>query len=160
MRYPQLVILAFDDWLGKQLAPFAADHRWLLKEVRQPGAGLALLREPRPTVLLAQLDPHADDVAAPLAFLSDVYRSHPGVATVVVSDVKLSEDERIAWTATAFDLGVRYVLFPPLSRPVLEDLVGGLMAALLARAGKADAAEVAPVPREPVIDLAEEGTAE
>ena len=161
MRYPQLVILAFDDWLGKQLAEFTSDHRWLLKEVRQPGACLSLLREPRPTVLVAQLDPHADDVAAPLTFLSDVHRTHPSVATVVVSDVKLSEDERISWTATAFDLGARYVLFPPLSRPVLEDLVGGLMASLLERMGKANSVELRPVKaKEAVIDLAEEGAAE
>lgn len=152
MRHPQLVILAFDDWLGKQLAAFAADHRWLLKEVRQTGACLALVREPRPTVLLAQLDPHAADPAAPLGFLADVHRRHPHVSTAVVSDVKLNEEERVSWTATAFDLGARFVLFPPLSRPVLEDLVGGLMAARIE-------AEL-PKPREDVIDLAEEGAAE
>lgn len=157
MRCPQIIVFAFDDWLAKQLAEFAADHRWLLKEVRQAGACKALLRDPRPTVLLAQLDPHAADVAAPLTFLADVHRGHPHVATVVVSDVKLNEEERIGWTATAFDLGARFVLFPPLSRPVLEDLVGGLMGAQLDRT-RADVEP--PRPREAVIDLAEEGTAE
>ncbi len=159
MRHPQLIVLAFDDWLGKQLAEFARDHRWVLKEVRQTGACLALLREPRPTVLLAQLDPHAADVAAPLAFLADVHLGFPHVLTAVVSDVKLNEDERVGWTATAFDLGARFVLFPPLSRPILEDLVGGLMASLIQRiAGEGDIAP--PKPREAVIDLADEGAAE
>ncbi|QEL19755.1 hypothetical protein [Limnoglobus roseus] len=159
MRHPQLIVLAFDDWLGKQLAEFASDHRWLLKEVRQTGACLALLREPRPTVLLAQLDPHANDPAAPLVLLADVHLRHPHVATALVSDVKLNEDERVAWTATAFDLGARFVLFPPLSRPVLEDLVGGLMASRIDRTtGEADVP--LPKPRETVIDLAEEGAAE
>lgn len=159
MRYPQIVILAFDDWLGKQLAEFANDHRWLLKEVRQTGACLTLLREPRPTVLLAQLDPHAESIADSLQFLIDVHRLHPSVATVVVSDVKLSEDDRVAWTGTAFDLGARFILFPPLTRPVLEDLVGGLMASILERTGR-EAPTIAPRPPEPVIDLAEEGMAE
>lgn len=159
MRLPQIVILAFDDWLAKQLAEFAAEHRWLVKEVRQTGAVLSLLREPRPTVLLAQLDPHADGIAAALDFLIQVHRDYPSVATVVVSDVKINEEERIAWAGTAFDLGARYILFPPLTRPVLEDLVGGLMTALLDREGR-EAPAIAPRPHEPVIDLAEEGTAE
>jgi hypothetical protein len=155
MRHPQIAILAFDDWLGKQLAECAHEHRWLVKEARQAGACLALLREPRPTVLLVQFDPHADSIAATLEFLVDVNRRHPAVATIAVSDVKLNEADRAAWTATAFDLGVRFVLFPPLTRPVLEDLVGGLMAMLIDRTGRA-----APRPPDPVIDLAEEGLAE
>ncbi len=157
MRHPQLAILAFDDWLGKQLAEFAHEHRWLVKEVRQAGAALALLREPRPTVLLAQFDPHADTVAATLEFLLDVHAKHPAVATIAVSDVKMNEADRAAWTATVLDLGARFVLFPPLTRPVLEDLVGGLMAVQLERAGR-DAP--APRPADGVIDLAEEGIAE
>lgn len=159
MRLPQIIILAFDDWLAKQMAEFANDHRWLLREVRQAGACLTLLKEPRPTVLLAQLDPHADGIAASLQFLIDVHRLHPAVATVVVSDVKINEEERVAWAGTAFDLGARYILFPPLTRPVLEDLVGGLMASILEREGR-DAPRIEPRPPEPVIDLAEEGTAE
>jgi hypothetical protein len=157
MRHPQIAILAFDDWIGKQLAEYAHERRWLVKEARQTGACLALLREPRPTVLLAQFDPLADSIAATLEFLVDVHRSHPAVATIAVSDVKLNEADRAAWTATAFDLGARFVLFPPLTRPVLEDLVGGLMATLIDRTGRP---ATAPRPPDPVIDLAEEGLAE
>ena len=32
-----------------------------------------------------------------------------------------------------FDLGARYVLFPPLTKPVLEDLASGLMASAVRR---------------------------
>ena len=60
---------------------------------------------------------------------------------------------RAVWTATAFDLGARFVLFPPLTRPVLEELAGGLMSAVIRRAG-------GPAPAPPaegdVIDLAED----
>jgi hypothetical protein len=165
MRHPQILIVAFDDWLRKQLTEFAHDHRWLLKETRQYGACLTLLQEPRPTVLIAQLDPHTENANAALEFLVAVKQLQPNVAIVVVSDVKMSEDERTVWTATAFDLGARYVLFPPLSRPVLEDLVGGLMASTMAglNLGRNVEATLPPLqkkPTEEVIDLAEEGAAE
>jgi hypothetical protein len=164
MRHPQVLILAFDDWLLKQLTEFANEHKWLLKETRQFGACLNLLKEPRPTVLIAQIDPHGDNTQAALQFLIELKR-HPSVATVVVSDVKLSEDDRTAWTATVMDFGARYVLFPPLSRPVLEDLVGGLMGSLLTSVAKSQKAVMPELlhqrkPSEDVIDLAEEGAAE
>lgn len=159
MKHPQVVVLAFDEWLGKQLRELAAEARWLVRETRQAAACLGLARDPRPTVLLVQADPH-DDAAAALALVADVHRMAPDVATVVVSDVKLAEDDRVAWTAVALDLGARYVLFPPLSRPVIEDIVSGLMAAAVRRALPAD--PVAPArPAEPAaIDLAEEGQAD
>src|SRR5205085_3844863 len=118
--------------LGKQLRELAAESRWLVREVRQPAAALALLGDGRPTVLVAQADPH-DEKAAALALVADAHRRCPDAAAVVVSDVKLSEADRVAWTAAALDLGARYVLFPPLARPVLEDVVSGLMAAVVRR---------------------------
>lgn len=157
MRHPQIVILGFDDWLGKQLADCAAEHRWLVKEVRQTGAALALLRPPRPTVLFVQFDPLADSAPATLEFLLELQARHASVSTVAVSDVKMNEADRAAWTATILDLGARFVLFPPLTRPVLEDLAGGLMGVQLERAGRE---APAPRPADPVIDLAEEGLAE
>jgi hypothetical protein len=133
VRHPQIVISAFDDWLGKQLAQLAAEHRWLIAEHRQRPAALAAVRENRPTVLLAQIDPKAEDPRPAFQFLADVHRLAPGVAGVAVSDVKLNDDDRASWTAAVLDFGVRYVLFPPLSRPILEDVVGGLMTAVVRR---------------------------
>lgn len=144
MRAPRIVILGLDDWLAKQLRPLAEEHRWLLGDYRQPNAARAALGD-RPTVLLLQVDPHADHSPG-LALLAEVHHAFPDVAIVVISDGKLPDDDRARWTAVAFDLGAAFVLFPPLTGPVLEDLVGGLMAALLPRA------------EDEVIDLAEEGT--
>jgi len=158
MRHPQVVVFAFDEWLGKQLRELAAEARWLVREARQAAACRALLRDPRPTVLLLQADPD-DDRAAALALLADVHRAAPDVAAVVVSDVKLSEEDRTAWTAAALDLGARYVLFPPLSRPVIEDVVSGLMAASVRRGLPPETAPPRPADRG-VIDLAEEGQAD
>ena len=75
--------------------------------------------------------PAAADAGHSLADLEEAHDSAfaPDVAVVVLSDVKLADDDRAAWTAGVLDLGARYVLFPPLQRPVLEDLVGGLMTA-------------------------------
>jgi hypothetical protein len=42
-------------------------------------------------------------------------------------------EQRAQLSALAFDLGARYVLFPPLQQPVIEDLVSGLMAATIGR---------------------------
>jgi biotin carboxyl carrier protein len=63
---------------------------------------------------------------------------------VAVSDLKFNDADRVAWTAALFDLGARYALFPPLTKPVIEDVVSGLMAAAARRAGVA--AAPAPVP--------------
>jgi DNA-binding NarL/FixJ family response regulator len=148
MRFPQIVVCAFDTWAANQLRELAAGHRWLLREVRQPAAALELARQPRPTVLVVQADPSADR-PNPLRLVADTRRLAPDAATVVLSDVKLSDDDRAAWTATVLDLGARYVLFPPVQRSVLEDLVGGLMAATLRRVVGPEAAGA-------TIDLADE----
>jgi hypothetical protein len=157
MKYPQIVILAFDEWLGKQLRELAVESRWLIREARQSGAAFSLLRDNRPTVLLVQTDPH-DEKATAFAFLADAHRLSPDSAAVVVCDVKLNETDRIAWTATALDLGARYVLFPPLTRPVLEDVVSGLMTAVIRRT------MLTAVPTKQaeaeIIDLAHEGQAD
>ena len=154
MRFPQLVVCAFDDWTANQFRDLAAEHRWVLRDARRPDAALGLLAEPRPTVLVVQADPAADKFD-PLALVADAHHRHPDAAVVVLSDAKLSEDARAAWTAAVLDLGARYVLFPPLTKPVLEDLVSGLMATAVRRAGR-DAAPPAP-PGPAAIDLAEEG---
>ncbi len=147
MRFPQIVVCAFDGWAANQLRELAAEHCWLLREVRQPAAALELAREPRPTVLVVQADPTADR-PVPLRLVADAHRLAPDAAAVVLSDVKLAEDDRAAWAAGVLDLGARYVLFPPLQRPVLEDLVGGLMAAAIRRAA-------GPAPAGEPIDLAD-----
>jgi hypothetical protein len=146
MRLPQIVVLGFDEWIAKQLRAHAAEHRWLLHDVRQVNAVRTLLDD-RATILLLQVDPHAESSPG-LSLLLELQTSHPDVAVVVVSDGKLPDDDRARWTGGVFDLGAAYVLFPPLTGPVLEDLVGGLMTVLMPH-----------VPKE-VIDLADEGMVE
>jgi hypothetical protein len=154
MRYPQVVVCGPDEWPAAQLRELAAEHRWLVRAARQPVAARDLVREPRPTVLLVQADPAGPPDA--LRLVADAHRLAPDAAVVVLSEAKLPEEDRSAWAAGALDLGARYVLFPPFTRAVLEDLVGGLMAAVVRRVigPGAEAGSVRPAD-DGVIDLAE-----
>jgi len=145
MKAPQIVVLAPDDWLGNQLREFIADHRWLLREVRQLGAFAGHFDDRRPSVALLQFDWR--DLRPELAELIVLLaQDHPEVAVVAVSDAKMPEDHQPDWTAVLLDLGCRWVLYPPLTRAVLEDLLSGWMSILTDRMRWPTA--------EPAIDLA------
>jgi len=148
---PQLVIHDPDDWLARQLADLAADSRWLVRRPRSARATLEFLSATRPTLLFARVDPH-EESGDSCRTIAEANRLNPDAAIVAVSDVKLPDADRIAWTAVLFDLGARYVLFPPLTKPVLEDLASGLMEACLKRVGGSDEDD-------DVIDLADEDDA-
>jgi hypothetical protein len=155
MKTPQLVVCEFDGWLAKQLREFAADRKWLIRECRQLGAAKGHL-DGRQTVLFVLFDPHKSPPDA-LTLIADVHLAQPDVAVVAVSDAKLPEEDRAVWAATALDLGARFVLFPPLTRPVLEDLAGGLLGAAIRRLG--GPTPLPPQPEPDVIDLAEDDDA-
>ena len=161
MRAPQLVVLEADGWIARHLTDIAAEGAWLVRGTRGIDTALSHVRERRPGVLIVQVE-LAEDKPAPLRLIAEVCRDSPDVPVVAVSDVKLSDAERVAWTAALFDLGAAFVLFPPLTKPVLEDVVSGLMAAAIRRViGEVDTSEVRkPRPRrkppEEMIDLADE----
>jgi hypothetical protein len=150
MRFPQLIVHDSDGWIARQLGELAGESRWLLREPKTHAATLALLGDIRPTVLFLRIDP-ATDKHEDVALLADVHRTSPDIAVVAISDLKMQDADRIAWTAVLFDLGARYVLFPPLSKPVLEDLASGLMASV---ARRVVGAELPAKPAEHPVDLA------
>ena len=93
--------------------------------------GVACLEESRPAVLLLRLERELLDG---LTLLDRVAERAPDCPVVLVSDVKMEgAEQRAQLSALAFDLGARYVLFPPLQQPVIEDLVAGLMGATVRR---------------------------
>lgn len=143
---PQLVIHDPDDWLARQLADLAAESRWVVRLPKTAKATLGFLDPNRPTLLFTRVDPH-EESGDSCKLVADANRLAPDAAIVAVSDVKLPDADRIAWTAVLFDLGCRYVLFPPLTKPVLEDVASGLMASSVQRLGSAVG--------EDVIDLAD-----
>jgi DNA-binding NarL/FixJ family response regulator len=153
MRYPQLVIFDPDAEAVRLLGERAGEHRWLVQQPRKIDSALSLAREPRPGVVIVRVEP-ADEGRDTISFIADVHRLCPDVPVIAVSDVKMPDADRIAWTALLFDLGARYVLFPPVTKPVLEDAVSGLMAAAVRRVVGADIPP--PSPRDETIDLGEE----
>ena len=157
MRSPQLVILEMDGWLAIQLRELAGESRWLIHPPRSIESVRAMVLR-QPTVLLVQFEP-GEDKPAPLQLISHVHSTAPDTPIVAVADVKLPDGERAAWTAALLDLGARYVFFPPLTKPILEDVVSGLMAATIRRVvGEAPPKPATQTPRdESVLDLADEG---
>jgi hypothetical protein len=156
MRSPQVVILETDGWLAKQLRELAGESRWLVQAARSVDTALSLARR-QPAVLLVQFEP-GEDRPAPLQLIADVHRLAPETPVVAVADVKMPDAERAAWTSALLDLGARFVLVPPLTKPILEDVVSGLMTATIRRVlGEGTAPR--PARRDAsVLDLADEGT--
>jgi hypothetical protein len=163
MKLPQAIVLEPDGWLARQLRELAGENRWLIQPARSVDTALSLARGRGPAVLLVQVE-LAEDKPEAIGLVADVHRLAPDVPVVAVSDVKLSDADRAAWTAVLFDLGARYVLFPPLTRPVLEDVVSGLMTAAIRRvigdAPPQPAKKPKPAGTGEVIDLADEGAHE
>ena len=144
MIHPRAVLCAYDDWLGQQLGESLAERKWVLREFRLPTAWVDAAAGVGPCTAVIQLD-FSDEKLSGLEAVVELRLRNPDAEIVVVCDTKLPEDDRALWLSTALDLGARLVLFPPLTRPVLEDAVLGL---LEFRIGEI----AAPVPSE--IDLA------
>jgi chemotaxis response regulator CheB len=131
MKHPQVVVFESDGWLADQVRRLAGENAWLVRESRRADACLNLLEDSRPTVLLLRLERELLDG---LTLLSQVTERAPDCPVVLVSDVKMEgAEQRAQLSALAFDLGARYVLFPPLQQPVIEDLVAGLLGATIRR---------------------------
>ncbi len=134
MRHPQIVILEQEGFLAWQLEPLFAETRWRLREVRQVSACVGILRRAAPVVFVMEL-PH--ETSRYLTLLSDLQEKVPDLPIVVVGDLrrkaKEAVEERIQLTRLLFDLGARYVTFPPLSRELLIEVVRSLMQAELRR---------------------------
>lgn len=126
MRYPQILILDTGEAIETELRELAARQRWMLRSVQQTRALRSALQEMRPSVVCLNVDP-SDEQVALLTVLSECQFDFPQVPFLVISSKKLPEPQRSHWAAAALDLGARFVLFPPLIRSVLEDLVRGMM---------------------------------
>jgi len=131
MKHPQVVVYESDGWLADQVRRLAGENAWLVRESRRPDACLNMLEDSRPAVLLLRLERELLDG---LTLLSQVTERAPDCPVILVSDVKMEgAEQRAQLSALAFDLVARYVLFPPLQQPVIEDLVAGLLGATIRR---------------------------
>lgn len=119
MQHPQLLLFDGDARLTALLEPAAAAGKWWLRKPRELAECLELLPRGKPNVLVLRL---GRDLERELTALERVHYLFPATATVVVGEADQTTLAGLAW-----DLGARYVLFPPLSRELLPDLVVGLM---------------------------------
>jgi hypothetical protein len=119
VKHPQVVVYEGDGKLAALLRPLAEERKWPLREARQPGACLRLLRQGEPAVLILKA---GRDLERELALLERVAWLRPRTASVVVG-----EADHAALAGLAWDLGAAFVLLPPLPRELLPDLVAGLM---------------------------------
>lgn len=131
MQHPQIVIYEADGWLAAQVVELARENSWLIRESRQPEACLALLRDNRPAVLLVKLERKMIDEFKLIALIRERV---PDCPIAVFSDVKFEgAAQRASLAGLAYDLGVRYVMFPPLTKTLVEDVAAGLMQATIQR---------------------------
>ncbi len=131
MKHPQVAIYESDGFLASQVRRLASENGWLVRESRHTEACLALLNDGRPSVLLLKLE---KDLVDGLSLLTQVTEQAPDCPVLLVSDVKMDgAAQRVQLSTLAFDLGARYILYPPLQQSVIEDLVAGFMAATVKR---------------------------
>jgi hypothetical protein len=119
MRRAQVVIAETDGRLLELLRERAAAHGWWLREVGHAGRVVGLLRQGAGSVVVLRT---GRDLEREFAALERIGRLFPETATVVVGDA-----DHPALAGLAWDLGARFVLFPPLPREQLAEIVGGLM---------------------------------
>ncbi|HYT88188.1 MAG TPA: hypothetical protein VEL76_05675 [Gemmataceae bacterium] len=117
MRRAQVVIYENDGRLTGLLRERATACGWWLREVHHAGACLRLLR--RGGVLVLKV---GRDVERELTLLERATRLCPDAVAVLVGDA-----DNPALAGLAWDLGARYVLFPPQPREHLPDIVSALM---------------------------------
>jgi hypothetical protein len=119
MHHPQLLIFEYDGRLAAALRPFAEERRWVVREPRQVGACLRLLRRGGPGVLVIKL---GRDLERAFTLLERVAWLSPETGRIVVGESEHGWLSGLAW-----DLGADFVLAPPLEREHLADVVAGLM---------------------------------
>jgi hypothetical protein len=133
MRHPQVLVWETDGRLAGQLAGLWDEHRWALREPRKHDACLRLLRDGGPSVLVVRV---GSDLPDELGLIETVHRVLPSVPVVAVGDPadavltgevpwEVGTDPVLA--GLLYDLGAAFVLFPPLPRDLLHEVVVGLM---------------------------------
>lgn len=131
MHHPQVVVYETDGWLAAQVVDLVREHGWFVRESRQAEQCLKLLSEVRPALLLLKIERKLIDE---LTLLTQLNERIPDCPVVVFSEVKLENArQRVNLASLAYDLGARYVMFPPLTRAAVEDVIVGLMEATIAR---------------------------
>jgi hypothetical protein len=108
------LIFRGDARLAALLEPVAETAKWWFRKPHELAECLEMLPRGGPSVLVLRLGRDLEDE---LAALDRIRRSFPDAAVVVVG-----EADQAALAGLAWDLGARFVLFPPLPRDLLHRL--------------------------------------
>jgi DNA-binding NtrC family response regulator len=119
MNYPRVVVYERDGRLAQLLRQPVQERGWALREPRQTETCLRELAGGSPTVFVLRVGAKLEQE---LSLLEQTSWLDPETRTVVVGDVEHESLANLAW-----DLGASYVLFPPLPRELLPEIVARLM---------------------------------
>ncbi len=115
MQHTQVLVYESDGKLAAGLKELAQQLGFRLREIRQEKACLNLLRRGGPGVLVLKV---GRDLERELRLLERAGWLFPESAVIVVGDSHYPGLAGLAW-----DLGARFVLFPPQPLELLPDLV-------------------------------------
>jgi hypothetical protein len=119
MHRAQVIVCESDGRLAALLRETADTRGWWLRAVRRAARVPGLLRPGEPGVVVLRA---GRDLEQEFAVLERISRQFPATASVVVGDA-----DQPALAGLAWDLGARFVLFPPLAREQLPEIVTALM---------------------------------
>jgi DNA-binding NtrC family response regulator len=128
MKRTQVLVYESDGKLAARLQELARSLSFRLREMRQPDACLSALRNAGPTLFVLKL---GRDLEREMTLLERTSTLYPATATVVVGDTDYPALASLAW-----DLGARFVLFPPHPQELLLDLVPALLPKPQSQSGK------------------------
>lgn len=125
MKHPAIIVFEADPALASALRETASRRRWMLREVQQIPACLAMLDVAGPACLVVKL---GRDLPRELAFVDQVNTLFPDVP-IVVSAVSDEPD----LIALIMNLGVRFVHHPPAQRERIVEVVESLTLSAIER---------------------------
>jgi hypothetical protein len=115
MQHTQVLVYENDGKLSAGLKDLAQQHGFRLREIRQEKACLNLLRRAGPGVLVLKV---GRDLEREVRLLERAGWWFPETAVIVVGDTAYPGLAGLAW-----DLGARFVLFPPQPLELLPEIV-------------------------------------
>jgi hypothetical protein len=121
MHSAQVLAYENDGKLTERLRPLSKERGFWLRQVRQHAACLQVLGRDAPDVLVLKL---GRDLEREMSVLEQAGRLFPDTACIVVGDSDFPGLESLAW-----DLGARFVLFPPQPLDMLPELVAHMLGA-------------------------------
>jgi hypothetical protein len=119
MRRAQIVVYETDGRLADLLGACALAHGWWLRAVRHPARVQGMLGHGEASVVVLKT---GRDLEREYSVLEQLTRRFPEAVTIVIGDA-----DQPALAGLAWDLGAHFVLFPPLPRELLPEIVTGLL---------------------------------